>query len=65
MTDPFLRNDQRNQAYQEIQAKVAADYPAIFVFSQDEVATVRKSVKGYKALLTWPKLLNYYGLSKG
>lgn len=57
-------DNERSKVYQEIQSKVAADYPAIFVFSQDEVVTLRKNVKGYQPQLTWSKLLNYHGLYK-
>ena len=54
----------RNDMYQQIQQIIVKDQPQIFVFSQDEVVTMRSDVKGYKSQMTWSKLLNYYDMYK-
>ncbi len=54
----------RNQIYQQIQQIIVQDQPQIFVFSQDEVVTMRSNVKGYQSQLTWSKMLNYYDMYK-
>lgn len=54
----------RNDLYKQIQQIIVNDQPQIFVFSQDEVVTMRSNVKGYKSQMTWSKMLNYYDMYK-
>lgn len=57
-----VSDSQRNEIYREIQQIIVAEQPAMFVFSQDEVVTMRSNVHGYKPQMTWSKVLNWYDL---
>jgi len=52
----------RHGLYAQIQALIVEDQPQMFVFSQDEVMTLRSNVRGYKPQFTWSKILNYYDI---
>lgn len=53
---------ERHDLLGQIQQILVDDQPAAFVFSQDEVMTMRSNVHGYKPQMTWSKMLNWYDI---
>jgi peptide/nickel transport system substrate-binding protein len=64
-TAPTIVNDEeRTQAYKDLQELIYYDYPAIYAFQENEIQVFRSTVHGYTFRPAWNKLLNYYGLYK-
>ena len=54
-------DEERHQAYEEIQRLVFEDYPQLFVFDRNETLVFRDNIKNTKTLITWTgRMFNYY-----
>jgi ABC-type transport system substrate-binding protein len=60
----MVNDEERTQAYKDLQELIYYDYPAIYAFQENEIQVFRSDVYGYAFRPAWNKLLNYYGLYK-